>query len=459
MQLVRGEDPLRKVSSAGRWNFVANFLNDLQGVGCRVEIPPEKEGLGARIIVDGSSDIPMPEGVSPGAAPFNFEIYPDGDGLRLRGGSLFLYAFAETATPGEYEAAAEQYKYLASGTAEHDAQILAAGSYPETATRVVTVAISGEALAATIGADYPAGDPGVDWWPIGKIEFDADGAITDIWQFVGGDIGALGSGEIEPPSVVVDDLSIDLDTGGKVQWKDWESPSEYDGAPPSGAMVGVRLAGPPVPTLEYYTVEGLLEGVPLDEDSIRRNVNGEVELAGWEDLVTEADIPDTEPHENAAIPIKQWNETGAGSYDATLEYVTVESLLAGVPDVPLDETSIDWNAAGDVELNGWAELVDETDIPATEFHANAAIPIKQWNETGEGSYNAQLEYLTAGSIAGLALGAAAVADPDAYAAATITDPPTQTEVQDIADALQSTRDQLAALLESLRDKGIILTAE
>jgi hypothetical protein len=318
--------------------------------------------------------------------PFNFELYTDDDGLRLRGGSLFLYAFTETATPGEYETTAEQYKYLASGTAEHDAQILAAGSYPETATRVVTVAISGAALAATIGADYPAGDPGVDWWPIGKIEFDEDGAITDIWQFVGGDIGALGSGEIEPPSVVVDDLSIDLDSGGKVQWKDWEDPSTHYGAPPSGAMVGVRLAGPPVPTLEYYTVEGLLEGLPLDEDSIRHNVYEEVELKGWEDLVDDTDVPYATPHEDAAVPIKQWNP-------------------------------------------------------------------------GDDEYDASLIYVTAGSIADLARGAAAVADPDAYAAATITDPPTQTEVQDIADALQSTRDQLAALLESLRDKGIILTAE
>jgi hypothetical protein len=40
-------------------NFVHNWINDLQGIGCRVT-RPGPDGKGARIIVDGSSEIEPP---------------------------------------------------------------------------------------------------------------------------------------------------------------------------------------------------------------------------------------------------------------------------------------------------------------------------------------------------------------------------------------------------------------
>jgi len=50
-------DPIRAVANAHQANFYANFVNDLQGIGCRV-VKPDKTGMGCRIIVgDGSSDV------------------------------------------------------------------------------------------------------------------------------------------------------------------------------------------------------------------------------------------------------------------------------------------------------------------------------------------------------------------------------------------------------------------
>ena len=59
----RRGDPLRHVSNHVQANRIANVLLDLQGIGCRVEKPTHAEGRGWRIIVDGSTDQPFPDGV------------------------------------------------------------------------------------------------------------------------------------------------------------------------------------------------------------------------------------------------------------------------------------------------------------------------------------------------------------------------------------------------------------
>lgn len=51
-------DPVRDVANVTDHNRVANILNDIQGVGCRIEKPVNGNGRGWKIIVgDGSSDI------------------------------------------------------------------------------------------------------------------------------------------------------------------------------------------------------------------------------------------------------------------------------------------------------------------------------------------------------------------------------------------------------------------
>jgi hypothetical protein len=62
-------DPLRKVGNVRDKNRVHNILEDIVGVNCRIEKPINQDGLGWRIIVDGSSDEPLPEGVVPPWSP------------------------------------------------------------------------------------------------------------------------------------------------------------------------------------------------------------------------------------------------------------------------------------------------------------------------------------------------------------------------------------------------------
>ena len=50
-------DPVRAVANAHTANFIANFVNDLQGIGCRVIKPNPANGMGCRIEVAGASDV------------------------------------------------------------------------------------------------------------------------------------------------------------------------------------------------------------------------------------------------------------------------------------------------------------------------------------------------------------------------------------------------------------------
>jgi hypothetical protein len=80
-------DPLRAVGNARQQNRLANILNDLQGINCRVLKPTDAEGLGWRIAVDGGSDVPIPVGEAPpwagggggGDTPDNVSIDRNGD--------------------------------------------------------------------------------------------------------------------------------------------------------------------------------------------------------------------------------------------------------------------------------------------------------------------------------------------------------------------------------------------
>jgi len=58
----KAEDPLRKVANVEEVNRVHRILNDIKGVGCRIEKPQGANGLGWKIVVDGSTDLdPIPD--------------------------------------------------------------------------------------------------------------------------------------------------------------------------------------------------------------------------------------------------------------------------------------------------------------------------------------------------------------------------------------------------------------
>ena len=85
-------DPSRGVPGAGDANTVANVLNDIQGVGCRIEKPMDRGGLGWHIVVDGSTDISYPDGsTGPTALSFSKAITKVSADSVLKGGAGSQY--------------------------------------------------------------------------------------------------------------------------------------------------------------------------------------------------------------------------------------------------------------------------------------------------------------------------------------------------------------------------------
>tara|TARA_R110000751_G_scaffold138798_2_gene242493 strand:+ start:5114 stop:5917 length:804 start_codon:yes stop_codon:yes gene_type:complete len=81
-------DPSRGVPGAGDANTVANVLNDIQGVGCRIEKPMDRGGLGWHIVVDGSTDISYPDGSNgPTALSFSKAITKTETAGAIKGGA------------------------------------------------------------------------------------------------------------------------------------------------------------------------------------------------------------------------------------------------------------------------------------------------------------------------------------------------------------------------------------
>lgn len=75
------ETPLRLVANVRQMNRIANILNDIQGVNCRIEKPTNAEGKGWMIIVDGGSDVKPEEGAE---SEWPKPLVPYGEGIEAR---------------------------------------------------------------------------------------------------------------------------------------------------------------------------------------------------------------------------------------------------------------------------------------------------------------------------------------------------------------------------------------
>jgi hypothetical protein len=77
--------------SAQSWNRVANVLESIEGVGCRIE--KTENGWGWQIVVDGSSDFEPPEVFESGGYPFgprfNFGVTIDGAVVTIHAGLVY----------------------------------------------------------------------------------------------------------------------------------------------------------------------------------------------------------------------------------------------------------------------------------------------------------------------------------------------------------------------------------
>lgn len=71
LRIFKPETVLRKVCNVIQMNRIANILNNIQGVNCRIVKPTNAEGRNWMIVVDGGSDILPPEGDPDWPNPFS----------------------------------------------------------------------------------------------------------------------------------------------------------------------------------------------------------------------------------------------------------------------------------------------------------------------------------------------------------------------------------------------------
>lgn len=60
---IAANAPVRKVANHRDMTFIRNFIQGLHGMGCRVVVPENMEGLGATIIIGDGSDVEVPEDI------------------------------------------------------------------------------------------------------------------------------------------------------------------------------------------------------------------------------------------------------------------------------------------------------------------------------------------------------------------------------------------------------------
>lgn len=57
----RPGEPIRHLCDPAERNIINNILQDISGVGCRIEKPTDLNGMGWKIVIDGTSDITPPD--------------------------------------------------------------------------------------------------------------------------------------------------------------------------------------------------------------------------------------------------------------------------------------------------------------------------------------------------------------------------------------------------------------
>lgn len=184
-----GGDPLRSTASAKQQNTVANVLKNIQGLGCRIEKPTDQRGKNWAIIIDGSSDLPLPDGVAPfGADQFQITQTSD-DEILVRAG---VWPYCERAggapqTPVVQSGGATSIQWTTTSNFndQSDAYTITASSHlwlkldRESSGALAAPVLTCEVIAA--GSSPPSGSLHVDWRKIGEVDF-AAGAITAIRQ-------------------------------------------------------------------------------------------------------------------------------------------------------------------------------------------------------------------------------------------------------------------------------------
>jgi len=182
--------PLRLTAGHRQTNRVANVLKNIEGIGCRIVKSTESDGKDWYVIVDGGSDLPYPDGVSPlwESIADQFEVYEvASDTLKVRGG-VWQYAYREwdSGDSENHEKKAENAPSdSATITWAGDSNHQGANSNPYTVTQDcdVWLKLDRSSVADVLTVEVLTSDPTVDyeiyWLHLASVSF-ANGAITEI---------------------------------------------------------------------------------------------------------------------------------------------------------------------------------------------------------------------------------------------------------------------------------------
>ena len=195
------ETPLRKVANVRQQNRIANILEDIQGIGCRILKPTDREGLGWRIMLDGSSDVEPPadtylawdEQYSWRLTLESFDI------ASITSGTLYWRREAQTITDytGTIDFSTNTHFYIT---------VDRSGATPT--------------FTWTEGTSFPEATSTLSYIPI--YEFTEAGNFRSVIYRANNDIWIADE--------YLDDITIEEDTNGKLQFKDWDA-AVTDNAP------------------------------------------------------------------------------------------------------------------------------------------------------------------------------------------------------------------------------------
>ena len=110
LRRYKPEEPLRLVANVRQQNRIANVLEDIEGIGCRIEKPQNLEGMGWKIVVGDGGDAENPDGSTPGAYQFEVVRFSD-TSVKVRGG-WWAYYVGEVRTQEDLAVAGADFENL-----------------------------------------------------------------------------------------------------------------------------------------------------------------------------------------------------------------------------------------------------------------------------------------------------------------------------------------------------------
>ena len=115
------DTPVRAVANVTDMEFIRNFIDDIQGIGCTIDIPVFGNGLGATITIGNGTDLPYPPniddpftGTAATETNYSFKVtHNTGNTYDIEGGTVWvLNQSATVADSTAWDSASASLRYI-----------------------------------------------------------------------------------------------------------------------------------------------------------------------------------------------------------------------------------------------------------------------------------------------------------------------------------------------------------